>query len=406
MTSMSTARGICFVNARLSGGELSTLRIVGTRIAALGGDPRRGDSVVDLRGDKVFPGLINAHDHLQLNSLPSFDPAKHYRHVREWIAEVDARRLCDPEFKAGVAVARERRLLIGGIKNLLCGVTTVAHHDPLFPVLSARTYPIHVVQHYGWAHSLYVDGETSVAGSYRRTPADRPWIIHAAEGVDAEARNEFERLEVLGCLGSNTVLVHGTALDAAQRSRLHQAGAGLIWCPSSNLRLFGRTAQVEDLLPHGCVALGTDSRLSGARDLLEELRIAGETAGLDERALARLVTCDSARLLRLPDRGALRAGMRADILVLPAATRLGEATRAQVRLVLIDGRVRHGDPEPARSAEPAGRFAHIVVDGEPKLLDHSIAALLPRPGADAGPGAGAGSGEPGLDLTDLEWRAA
>ncbi len=120
-----------------------------------------------------------------------------------------------------------------------------------------------MIRDYGWSHSLYIDGEQSVAESYRATPAAWPWIVHAAEGQDAEATAEFERLDALGCVGPNTVLVHGIALDQAQRARLAAAGGALVWCPSSNMRLFGKTAQVTDLVSKRRVALGTDSRLSG-----------------------------------------------------------------------------------------------------------------------------------------------
>src|SRR5882757_4779450 len=75
--------GITLVNARLSAGEITSIRIEGRRIAALGADPHAGDSIVDLEGDRVLPGLINAHDHLQLNSFGSREPGKHYRHVRD-----------------------------------------------------------------------------------------------------------------------------------------------------------------------------------------------------------------------------------------------------------------------------------------------------------------------------------
>jgi hypothetical protein len=388
--------GITFINAQLSSGEISTLRAAGSHIAGIGADPHSGDRVVDLQGDRVLPGLINSHDHLQLNSLPRFEPARLYRHVRDWICDVDRRRLSDPAFEAGVAVARDERLLIGGIKNLLSGATTVAHHDPLYPFLSNGAYPTAVVENYGWSHSTYVDGEDRVGNSYRRTPGDWPWIIHAAEGLDDEAREEFERLDALGCLGPNTLLVHGIALSRAQQLRLKDAAAGLIWCPSSNLTLFGRTADVTELARDGCVALGTDSRLSGARDLLDELRVAGEVGGLDTQALERLVTDNSARLLRLTDRGALRAGARADILILPAHTRLGSARRADVRLVLVDGIVRYGDRDIAHCAEPASQWADIRVDGRSKILDSRIAALL----------CGCGTREPGLELQNSAWRAA
>jgi cytosine/adenosine deaminase-related metal-dependent hydrolase len=392
----NSGRGMTFLNAQLRRGDISTLRIVGSRISALGERPTPGDLVVDLHGDRLLPGLINAHDHLQLNSLPPLESPPHYRHVREWILDVNARRRTDPEFANCIAVSRDERLLLGGIKNLLSGVTTVAHHDPLYPALSRTDYPISVVTECGWSHSLYIDGEESVRGSYNATPTDWPWIIHAAEGVDQEAGAEFDRLDALGCLKSNTLLVHGIALDLARRTRLDEAAAGLIWCPSSNQRLFGTTAIVGELIARGRVALGTDSRMSGSRDLLDELRVAGQIGNLNESALESLVTTASARLLRLADRGVLEAGTRADLLVLPADARLSTMTRADVRLVLHDGQVKYGDLDYARSVSPASPWAVVRVDGRPKVLDPEIAAQLSR----------ARPSELGLELAETIWRAA
>ena len=390
--------GVIFVNAQLSGGAIGSLRLVGARIAAVGVGIRAepGDSIVDLEGDRLLPGLINAHDHLQLNSLPRPASDGHYRHAREWISDVDARRRSDPQFAAGAAVARNERLLIGGVKNLLSGVTTVAHHDRPYPYLWSPHYPTHVVHDYGWAHSLYVDGEDQVRDSHRRTPSRWPWIIHAAEGLDRDAAAEFERLDSLGCLGPNTLLVHGIALDHSQRTRLERAAAGLLWCPSSNLHLFGRTAEVSELAVNGRVALGTDSRLSGSGDLLDEMRAAGQLDIVDETTLESLVTRDSARLLRLSDRGELRAGARADILILPARTRLSAARRADVRLVLRDGIVRYGDADCARRVAPCANLVEVRVDSRPKILDRRVAEALSQ----------AGVSESGLEFLRAAGRAA
>ena len=388
--------GITFVNARLSGGEITSLRIVGPRIAALGADPHPDDSIVDLKGDRVFPGLINAHDHLQLNNLPLPEFSRHYRNVRDWFTDVHERRGSDAAFRAGVSVPRNERLLIGGMKNLLSGVTTVAHHDPLYPFLSTAEFPTRVLQNFGWSHSIQVSGEEQVKRSYQRTPHQWPWIVHAAEGVDEQASRDFERLDALGCLGPNTLLVHGIALSQAQRIRLGDLDAGLIWCPSSNMNLFGTTTDVAGLLGRGGVALGTDSRLSGARDLLDELRVAATISDLDDDTLERLVTADSARLLRLPDRGSLRSGTRADILILPAGTRLSTATRADVRLVLIDGLVRYGDQDCAHAVAPNAHWAEIRVDGRAKILDGRLASLISQCAAR----------ETGFELTRLALRAA
>jgi cytosine/adenosine deaminase-related metal-dependent hydrolase len=389
---------ITFTNAQFSDGRIGGLRVRGTRIAALDVDPEPGDKVVDLQGDRILPGLINAHDHLQLNSLPDHETPKFYRHASDWIAEVDARRRTDPRFEAGASVARDERLLFGGIKNLLSGVTTVAHHDPLYPFLTHAGFPISVVRDYGWSHSLYIDGERSVVESYRATPAGWPWIVHAAEGQNDEAAAEFDRLDALGCLGSNTLLVHGIMLDKAQRARLVAAGGALIWCPSSNIRLFGNTAQVADLVSHHRVAIGTDSRLSGSRDMLDELRLAATVSGLDEEALEGLVTHISATLLSLPDRGALQPGLRADLLVLPAETRLGDTTRSNVRLVMIDGLARYGDADYVMRMRASAdtEWAHVEVDGVPKMLDGDVSKLL----------ACASTREPGLEMVRVTGRAA
>jgi hypothetical protein len=408
MTNMrsSQGRGLTFINASMSGSDATTLRLVGPRIVALGSRPSRADQVIDLQGDRLLPGLINAHDHLQLNSLPCLKADRKYAHVRDWIAEVDGLRRSDRGFRASVGVPRDQRLLLGGVKNLLSGVTTVAYHDPLYPCLLSARYPTRVVADFGWSHSLYIDGAEKVRSSYLRTPREHPWIIHAAEGLDTEASTEFERLDALGCLGANTLIVHGLALDHGQRLRLERAGAGLIWCPSSNLRLFGKSAVVGPLITAGRVALGTDSRLSGARDLLEELRIAAEVSGLDAPTLESLVTAVAARLLRLPDRGALKIGARADLVVLPAGMPLPQATRADIRLVMLDGTARLADehyahvtpprPNQSRLSGARSRWTRVRLDGRPKVMESTTAALLRE----------ATLREAGLEFSRASWRAA
>ncbi len=384
---------LSLVNARLPDGHVGTLRLLDGRISAVDSAPQAADRIVDVGGDRVYPGLINAHDHLQLNSLDAAATPERFRHVKEWIATVDARRRSDAGFKARIAQPREVRLLLGGLKNLLSGVTTVAHHDPLHPVLERAEFPVRVMRDFGWSHSLYLDGNDAVRRSFKGTAPHLPWMIHAAEGLDAEAREEFSQIEALGCLQDNTLLIHGLALTRAERLRLRDAGAGLIWCPSSNLNLFGVAAEVSELL-NGSVALGSDSRLSGSRDLLTELLVARDL-GVAPPALERMVGVDAARLLRLDDRGVLRATAAADLLLLPAATPLVGARREDIRAVLTQGSFRYGDADYAERFG-AAPCTPVRVDGRRKMLETRLVQRLMLAHAD----------EPGLELPLPQWLAA
>lgn len=376
MSNSGMGDSVALVNADCGAGSPSSLRVRGGRIEGVDVTPARTERVIDLRGDRLLPGLINAHDHLQLNSFPPLEYPGFYRNATEWIRDFNSRLRAEPAVKAVAAAPRAQRLLAGGIKNLLCGVTTVAHHDPLDPLLRDPGFPARVLQDFGWAHSLHVDGAERVRAACERTPAGQPWIVHAGEGLDEDAHAEFEQLAALGCLRANTVLVHALALDGAQRQRLAAAAAGVIWCPSSNLRLFGRTAAFGDLIASGHVALGTDSRLTGAADLLAELKVAKASLSLDERTLEGLVTRDAARVLRMRDRGVLRAGACADLLVLPAGMSLSAATRADVRLVVVDGVARYGDADYVGAFMPPAAFTAVQVDGRSKFLRCELAAAL------------------------------
>jgi cytosine/adenosine deaminase-related metal-dependent hydrolase len=352
------------------------------RVAEFDGQPRAGDALVDLAGAFVYPGLINAHDHLELNNFPRLKWQERHANARDWRAGFQPRFKTDPRLIEPMAVPLDDRLLLGGLKNLLSGVTTVVQHNPLHPALRRRDYPVRVLRRYRWSHSLLVDGDDAVASSYRQTPGDWPWIIHAAEGTDAEAAAEFGRLERLGCVGANTVLVHGVLLGSTDRAHLLERGGGLIWCPSSNEFMLGTTAVVGDLAGAGRVALATDSRLTGARDLLSELKCAAAIGQADSAALFRMVTTDAAALLRLPQAGRLAPGTPADLFVLPAQLdnafeNLIAAERSSVSLVMVGGQALYGEraliPNVLVSAQQA---APVVLDGLPKWLSASLAKRL------------------------------
>jgi cytosine/adenosine deaminase-related metal-dependent hydrolase len=346
------------------------------------------------------PGLVNAHDHLQVNAVPRLPDGAPFPNSYAWAAAFGAH-FHDREVAAALAVPTATRCWQGGLKNLLAGATTVAHHDPWNTVLEDADFPVHVMRRAGWCHSLGLaprDGLAgklrdrlgrraggaprfgpSVLGSFAATPPGAPWIIHLGEGTDAVARGELARLDALGCLGPTTVVVHGVGLGPEDVERLIGRGAAVVWCPSSNLALLGKTLAPRRLCDAGRLALGTDARLSGARDLLDELRVARGQSDLDAGELLRLVTGHAARILAMPEVGDLSPGQRADAVVVrddgtPPSARLLDCRRADLRAVVREGKPAVADPDLAGWFAAAGVEAvPVTLDGRPKLLARSYA---------------------------------
>lgn len=300
---------------------------------------------VDLSGYTIFPGLINAHDHLELNHYPRTKYRERYDNAHQWGEDVNAH-LDESPFKELRAHPLEDRCFIGGLKNLLCGATTVVHHNPPHKCLFKRDFPVRVLRRYGWAHSLYFSTDAEIVASYRSTPPDVPWFIHLAEGTDETAAGEYQRLKVLGCVGKNTVLVHGVGLtdddiaDAAPRVR------GLITCYTTNQHLLGETPDLKEW--HrlgGRIGIGSDSRLTAESDLMEEtFHLASATIDYfphceDRSVIWSLESGES--ILGLKDIGHFNSGAAADWFIVPD----NENCRRDIPLVVRGGEPQIGDPD-------------------------------------------------------------
>jgi cytosine/adenosine deaminase-related metal-dependent hydrolase/SAM-dependent methyltransferase len=338
--------------------EDGRVRFLGQRLQCTS---RAGDLVggsADLTGYLLLPGLVNAHDHLEFALFPRLGTGG-YRNFVEWADDIH-----HPEsspVSEHRAVAKETRLWWGGIRNLLAGVTTVCHHNPYVPEVFDTGFAIRVMRDFRWAHSLQMD--TDLIAKHRDAPRDQPFIVHLGEGIDAQSGEEIFHLEREGALDARTVIVHGLGLDARGVALLNSAGVALVWCPTSNTFLFGRTHDRRMIREVTRAALGSDSPLTAQGDLLDEVRFAHESVGLDAEELYGLVTTRAAEVLRLEDaEGSVQLGGVADFIGVrdinrsPAETLVALSWR-EVELVVVGGCVQ------LASAEIVKRLPRSVTTG-------------------------------------------
>ncbi len=218
----------------------------------------------------------------------------------------------------------------------------------------------------------------------RETGLGEPFLIHACEGVDQTAAEELDALDRLDALEARTVLVHGLALDQKGTKVLNERNASLIVCPSSNSFLFGKTHTREQLHSVQRLAIGSDSPLTAAGDLLDEVRFTKSACNLRDEELYGLVTDQPARILRLRNgEGTLRPNAAADLIAVrnragsPAAV-LSDLSWRDVELVVVGGCVQLASSEVFLRLpnDVKRRLLPLAIDGELRWLPSCAYELL------------------------------
>lgn len=226
---------------------------------------------IDLTGYTITPTLVNAHDHLELNHFPRTKFRDNYGNAHQWGEDVSSR-LDDAPYKDLRAYSLKDRCFIGGLKNLLSGATIVIHHNPPHKLLFKKSFPVRVFKNYGWTHSLHFSTDAEIQASYQQTPKDHLWCIHLAEGIDATASSEYQRLKTLGCINANTLLIHGVGLTESDVADCAPIIKGLVICPTTNRYLLDALPDIASWLDHGGrLFIGSDSRLTADGDLVDEI---------------------------------------------------------------------------------------------------------------------------------------
>jgi len=359
-----------------------SLHIVDEKLQSLHSEPptlHTLTSEIDLEGFLLLPGFINAHDHLQYALHPRLGHPPYSNYV-EWGDDIHA--TLPSVISHYKSVPKDVRLWWGGIRNLLCGVTTVCHHDPFWPALRAQNYPIKVLSDCGWAHSIRL--APNIRQAWTSTPDNRAFFVHACEGTDELARRELADLDRLGMLEPKTVIVHGLALDGHGIGLLQERQASLILCLSSNQFLYDRLPDLKNLNIIKNIALGSDSPLTAAGDLLDEVRFAIENASIPADKVYRMMTDVPAAILRLAHgEGEIRESGCAHFVAVRDSgesphERLRTLSWRDVEFVMIAGKVQLASEDVWCRLSPAARqgMEPLWIDGSIRWLRAPVRQLL------------------------------
>lgn len=190
-------------------------------------------------------------------------------------------------------------------------------------------------------------------------------------------------LRDVGALGPRTTAVHATHLTKGDLTDLKTSATGVCFCPTTERDLGDGIGPAPALLAGGGLfSLGSDSH--AVIDLFEEARAVElnerlarrERGVIDADRLLRAATADGQQALGRQDAGALRIGMRADLVAVDirsirtagggatAQNVVFAASAADVTDVVVDGRT------------VVSNRRHVTIPDAAAELDRSITALL------------------------------
>ena len=343
----------------------------------------------------IFPGLVNAHDHVHYNLIGIWDAPKKYTNRYQWPQNKGMR----VDVKYAKYVAQDKKyfgiqaeaMKYAEVKQLISGTTAVQgapNGAKKFCNILVRN--MDVSPNFGFKRmSPYVRDVTKVKDDKIQRWLDKmnegkldALFFHIAEGTDDVARNEFDFLVEHGLGRKETIIIHGTALDEEQIRYMSDHDMSVIWSPVSNLLLYGETADIPTYYEDGVnICLGTDWSPSGGKNLLDELKIAYEYNKanfggiLSYEDMAKSVTCNPADAIGWKDYcGRIKSGLYADIMVISdnktnPFEALVDATERDVELVFIGGDPLYGDSIFMAKLKP-GDFEYIKTPcGFTKCLD-------------------------------------
>lgn len=348
------------------------VRIGGRKILEIGDNlaNKKSDKLIHFDNHYLYRGLINSHDHLEMNLYPRMGKPP-YKNYTEWARDIYKPN--ESPVKEIESIPIKYRLLWGGIKNLISGVTTVVHHNPWRYSLGYH-FPVNVLKKYSWAHSIAFEKKLEKKFSFRK---NTPFIIHAAEGTDSLARDEIKQLKDLGLLKPNTVLIHAVAIQEYEIDLIAAARASIVWCPSSNYFMFNSTTDIASIRKKIPVGLGSDSTMTGPATFLEEMQRAKNSGLVSAKEIFEMSTVSAEKIFNLPQQKIFQ-GSSADILIASIKTEdyyenLILQKASSLSAVMVKGEFSYADQSIAKELSLKGFFHRV--GGNAKWFGFDIARL-------------------------------
>lgn len=152
--------------------------------------------------------------------------------------------------------------------------------------------------------------------------------LHEVESAVAHnGITPLQRLQDMGLVNASLIAVHMTQLNDAEIELLAKAGAHIVHCPESNLKLASGFSPVAKCLTAGInVALGTDGAASNNDlDMFGEMRtaallakaVSGDATAVSAMVALQMATINGAKALGLDEVcGSLRIGKAADVIAI------------------------------------------------------------------------------------------
>ena len=317
----------------------------------------------------AFPGLFNAHDHLEFNLFPPLR-SKIYRDYLEW--SNDIQRSYTTEINSALNIPIELRLKFGMIKNLFNGITTVMHHGKNSIQKSEQI--INVFNGYNYLHSISLEKNWRVKLMLKLNKL--PFILHLGEGIGEEVENEVNKLFKWNIFKRKIIAVHGISLKTNHANKL----TALIWCPDSNLSLYNKTADIFELKTKMPVLFGSDSNLTSDPNFWNHIRIARKINALNDEELINSLVLLPGELLKIKDIGKIKNNFRADVVVVKKKSEdnfeaFFNVNPEDILLIIRSGKIILFDESLEHECEYLN-FSKFKIRGSIKFTDKEIVAII------------------------------